>query len=309
MRSQIIRRVLHLIPVMLGVSLITFFLSYLSPSDPAQILLNEMGVAPTQEVLEHAREEMGLNEPVPAQYIHWLERVLHGDFGTSYKYREPVLNVIAIKLPATLKLTGAAMLLMVLIAFPLGILSAVYKNKAADYVIRLFSMLSISMPTFWLALLLIYFFTIRLKLFPLLSGGAFPGIVMPAVTLAFSMVGKYARQLRAAILDEMHKDYVQGALARGVGRGKTLIFHILPNASIPIITMLGLSVGGLLGGTAIVESIFVWPGVGDMALDAITNRDYPLIQGYVIWMALIYVAVNLIVDIIYTVFSHDIELQ
>ncbi|TEB08393.1 Nickel transport system permease protein NikB [Pelotomaculum schinkii] len=309
MKRYVIRRILQLIPVLLGVSILTFFLSYLAPSDPAQILLNQMGIAPTQELLEKTREQMGLTQPVPVQYINWLGGVIHGDFGTSYKYNYPVFDVITSKLPATLKLAGAAMLLTILLALPLGILSSVYKNKLADYLIRIFSLFGISMPSFWLGLLLIYFFTYRLKLLPIISNGAAVGIILPAVTLAFSMVGKYVRQLRAAILEEIHKDYVQGAYARGVSANKILFFHVLPNVLVPIITMLGLSVGGLLGGAAIVETIFVWPGVGEMVVDAIFNRDYPLIQGYVIWMALIYVLTNLIVDIIYTMFNHEIKLQ
>lgn len=309
MKHYIIRRIFHLILVLFGVSLMTFFLSYVASGDPAQILLNQMGIAPTQEVLEQAREKMGLNAPVPVQYIRWLGNVLQGNFGVSYKYNSPVIDVILLKLPATLKLMGASIFLVILIAFPLGILSAAYKNKAVDYIVRIFSVLGISMPTFWMALLFIYFFTHRLHLFPIISGGSFAGIIMPAVTLAFSMVGKYVRLLRTSILEEMRKDYVVGAYSRGISRSKVLLRHILPNVMVPVVTMLGLSIGGLMGGAAIVESVFVWPGVGEMAVDAISNRDYPLIQGYVLWMALIYVLINLVVDLICASLNYERRLQ
>lgn len=299
MVKYIFKRFIQLIPVLLGITFLVFLLTYFSPGDPAFIKLTSTDVTPTPELLEQVREEMGLNKPFIVQYFDWLKGIVHGDFGMSYKFNKPVYDVIKARLPATFKLAGASLLLMIIIALPLGILSAIYKNRVLDYVIRIISFLGISMPGFWLGLLLMYVFSLKLGVLPVMGDSGFKSIILPSVTLAISMSSKYIRQLRVAILEEISKDYVIGAKSRGLKNRTILYKHVLQNSLISIITLLGLSIGSLLGGTAIVETIFGWPGVGELAIQAISNRDYPLIQGYVVWMTVIYVFVNLLVDILY----------
>ena len=220
--------------------------------------------------------------------------------GESFVSGEPVFPTFLSKLPATLYLTVTSILLTVCISIPLGILSAVKQNKFADYLIRFLSFIGNSLPNFFVSLLLIYFFSLKLKIFPVMGNtGDWKSVILPTLTLALAMASKYTRQVRAAVLEELDKEYVQGARARGIREKRILFFSVLKAFMLTIITLLALSIGSLLGGTAIVESIFMWDGVGKMAVDAITMRDYPVIQAYVIWMAVIYVVVNLITDLVY----------
>ena len=268
-----------------------------------------MGMMPSSELLEKTREEMGLNDPVLIQYGRWLGNVLHGDLGESSKFGESVLTQMTRKLPMTLKLAGVSLVAVILISFPLGVLSAVKKNKTADYIIRFLSFFGVSMPNFWLALLLMYIFAVRLGWFKVVSTDSIGGMILPVATLTIPMISSYARQIRAALLEELNANYVIGARARGIPERRIIWGHVLPNAILPIITLLGLSVGHLLGGAAIIETIFSWQGIGNMVVEAIRVRDYPLIQGYVIWMAIIYVTVNLIVDISYRCLDPQIRLR
>ncbi|ODA43130.1 nickel ABC transporter permease [Desulfosporosinus sp. BG] len=299
MCKYILKRLLQLIPVLLGITFLTFTLTYLSPGDPAVLMLTATGGTPTPQLVEQVRAGMGLNKPFLTRYGEWLMGVIQGDFGVSYQYSRSVSDLIISRLPATLELAGTSLGLMMIVALPLGIISAFYRNKASDYIIRILSFVGISMPSFWLGLLLMYVFSVKLKILPIMGNSDWSGILLPTVTLALAMASKYTRQLMAAILEEIGQDYVIAAKARGL-KDRTILFkHILQKSLIPIVTLLGLSVGSLLGGAAIVETIFVWPGVGKLAVEAIFNRDYPLIQGYVVWMALIYVVVNMVVDISY----------
>ena len=254
----------------------------------------------SQEMIDNARAELGLDKPFVVQYFTWLGNLLRGDMGTSYVSNKPVFSTFVSKLPATLLLTAVSILLTVLISIPLGIWSAVKQNTATDYVIRTASFIGNSLPNFFVSLLLMYFFAIRLGWFPVISGGvSLQSVALPALTLAIAMSAKYLRQVRATVLDELSKDYVLGARARGVKFSTTLIKSVMKASLVTIITLLTLSIGSLLGGTAIVESIFMWDGVGKLAVDAINMRDYPIIQAYVMWMAIIYVVVNLITDLSY----------
>ena len=226
--------------------------------------------------------------------------MLRGDMGTSYVSGRDVLQTFVSKLPATLMLTALSVCATVVISIPLGILAAVRHGRAADYFLRCFSFVGNSLPNFFVSLLLIYLFAIRLGWFPVISGGvSLQSVALPALTLAIAMSAKYLRQVRATVLDELSKDYVLGARARGVKFSTTLIRSVMKASLVTIITLLTLSIGSLLGGTAIVESIFMWDGVGKLAVDAINMRDYPIIQAYVMWMAIIYVVVNLITDLSY----------
>ena len=259
------------------------------------------GVVPSEELVQETREEMGLNRPVLVQYFDWLTGCLRGDFGTSYSFHKPVSALLLARLWPTLKLSLMSMVLMLLVAVPIGMAQATHKNSPIDYALRGITFFGVSMPNFWVGMLLMLFFCVRLKWLPVVcSGGDFKSLILPAVTLAFAMSAKYTRQVRTAIVEELSQDYVIGARARGVPEWKILWCNVFPNSLLPLITMLGLSLGSLLGGTAVVEVIFTYPGLGNLAVSAITSYDYPLIQGYVLWISLIYMLVNLAVDISYS---------
>lgn len=293
-------RLLQLIIVLFGISFLTFCLIYLAPGDPVKAMYAANGSVPSEEVLKAMREKMGLNDPFLMQYFNWLFNCLHGDFGTSYSLNKPVVTVLLQRLWPTLKLTLFSMILMLAVSVPFGVISAVKRNKAADYIIRVFSFAGISLPGFWLGVMLIYIVALKLKLLPVISNDTgIKKLILPAVTLAFSMAAKYTRQVRAAVLEELHKDYVVGARTRGIKESTVYWAHVFPNALLPLVTLAGLSLGSLLGGTAVVEVIFSYPGLGSLAVSAVAARDYPLIQGYVLWTALIYMAVNLAIDLLY----------
>ncbi len=299
-RKKIISRIIQIVVVLIGISFLTFLLTYLSPGDPAQIMLTSSGVMPTPSAVEALREQMGYNDPFFVQYFRWLGNALHGDFGVSFSLNKPVVDLLLARLWPTLKLALFSMILMLVISVPLGMLSAVKKNSWIDNAVRGVTFLGVSIPNFWVGLLLMLLFCVKLNIFPVISsGGDFKSMVLPSVTLAIAMSAKYTRQVRTAILEELNQDYVIGARARGVPERKILWRNVFPNSLLPLITMFGLSVGSLLGGTSVVEVIFSYPGLGNLAVSAITSNDYNLIQGYVLWVALIYMVINLIVDISY----------
>lgn len=294
------KRLIQMILVALGISFLSFLITYLAPGDPVRTMYAASGVVPSEDVIQQTREAMGLNRPVLVQYFDWLTGCLHGDFGTSYAYNNSVSALLLNRIWPTLKLSIFSLILMLVIAVPLGMIQATHKNSLVDYGLRGLTFFGVSMPNFWVGLLLMLFFCVRLKLLPVVcSGGDFQSMILPAVTLAFAMSAKYTRQVRTAILEELSQDYVVGARARGVKEWKILWINVFPNSLLPLLTMLGLSLGSLLGGTAVVEVIFTYPGLGNLAVSAITAYDYPLIQGYVLWISLIYMAVNLLVDISY----------
>lgn len=294
------RRLLQIVIVLFGISFFTFGLTYLSPSDPAEIMLTECGNIPTPELLEQTRAELGLDKPFLVQYGNWLKGVLTGDMGKSYSMKVPVVEKLVSCFFPTLKLALASLLIMILFSIPLGILSAVYHNRWPDYLVRGLTFFGVSVPNFWIGLILLSIFGVQLR-WVTVSGGStdFKSLVLPAVTLAIAMSAKYTRQVRIAVLEELQQDYVTGARMRGISEKKILWKHVLPNATLPLVTLLGLSLGSLLGGTAVVEIIYNWPGLGSMAVKAISCRDYPLVQGYVLWIALLYMGINLLVDLSY----------
>ncbi|WP_316669540.1 nickel ABC transporter permease [uncultured Propionibacterium sp.] len=294
------RRLGQILVVLVGISFITFTLVWLAPGDPARAMYTSQGITPTPEMVEQMRARLGLDEPFPVQYATWLGNCLHGNFGTSYSLNKPVTDLMLARLWPTVELSLAALLLMLVIAIPLGMLAAVHQGGVIDHLARGLSFLGVSMPNFWFGLLLIWVVALKLGWLPVVSTGPGPDrLVMPAVTLAFAMIGKYTRQVRTAVLEELGQDYVTGARARGLSRRTILWRHVLPNARLPLLTLLGLSLGSLLGGTAVVEVVFSYPGLGNMAVSAVTSYDYPLIQTYVLWIALIYMVVNLLVDVSY----------
>ena len=298
MKNYALKRLLQLIPILLAITFLSYGMMRIAGSDVVEQKTENTSGTVSQEMIDNARAELGLDKPFVVQYFTWLGNLLRGDMGTSYVSNKPVFSTFVSKLPATLLLTAVSILLTVLISIPLGIWSAVKQNTATDYVIRTASFIGNSLPNFFVSLLLMYFFAIRLGWFPVISGGvSLQSVALPA--LAIAMSAKYLRQVRATVLDELSKDYVLGARARGVKFSTTLIKSVMKASLVTIITLLTLSIGSLLGGTAIVESIFMWDGVGKLAVDAINMRDYPIIQAYVMWMAIIYVVVNLITDLSY----------
>ncbi len=300
MKKYIIRRLLQLLPILLGITLLSFLLMNMGTADVIDVMENNTGGALSEEEKDVLRAELGLDRPILEQYVIWLGKIVRGDMGESFVSGQPVSAMFVSKLPATICLTITSILLTVLLSIPLGILSAVKQNRLTDYIIRFLSFIGNSLPNFFVSLLRIYFFSLKLNLLPVMGNHAgWKSVILPTLTLALSMASRYTRQVRATVLEELNKDYVQGARARGVGEKRILYFSVLRASMLTIVTLLALSIGSLLGGTAIVESIFMWDGVGKMAVDAITMRDYPVIQVYVIWMAIIYVCVNLFTDMIY----------
>ena len=309
MKHYALRRLLQLIPILLAITFLSYGMMRLAGNDVIEQKMENTSGTVSQEMIDAAREELGLDKPFLVQYFTWLGNLLRGDMGTSYVSNRPVFTTFISKLPATLLLTAVSILLTVIISIPLGIWSAVKQNKLTDYVIRTASFIGNSLPNFFVSLLLMYLFAIRLDWFPVISRGvSLQSVALPALTLAIAMSAKYLRQVRATVLDKLSKDYVLGAKARGVKFSTTMTKSVLKASLVTIITLLTLSIGSLLGGTAIVESIFMWDGVGKMAVDAINMRDYPIIQAYVMWMAIIYVLVNLITDLSYRFLDPRIRL-
>ena len=303
-----LRRVLQLIPILIGITFLSFAMMRLAGSDAVTEMYAGKG-AVSQEIIDLKRAELGLDKPFITQYFAWLGGMLRGDMGVSYVSGRDVFQTFVSKLPATLLLTALSILLTVVISIPLGVLAAVKHDKVTDYCLRFLSFIGNSLPNFFVALLLMQLLAIKLNWLPVISNGtSIRSAMMPTLTLAISMSAKYMRQVRATVLEELNKDYVIGAQARGVRNSVVLWRSVIKSSMLTIVTLLALSIGSLLGGTAIIESIFMWDGVGKLAVDAITMRDYPLIQAYVVWMAVIYVLVNLITDLLYHALDPRIRL-
>lgn len=309
MKNYTAKRLLQLIPILLAITFLSFWMMRIAGSDVVEQKMDNTSGTVSQEMMDAARAELGLDKPFVVQYFVWLGHLLRGNMGNSYVTGKPVFSTFVSKLPATLLLTATSILLTIVISIPLGIWAAVKQNKITDYVIRTMSFIGNSLPNFFVSLLLMYLFAIKLGWFPVISKGvSLQSVALPSFTLAIAMSAKYLRQIRATILDELSKDYVAGAKARGVPFYTTMTRSVLKASLVTIVTLLTLSIGSLLGGTAIVESIFMWDGVGKMAVDAINMRDYPVIQAYVMWMAIIYVLVNLLTDLSYRFLDPRIRL-
>ena len=308
MKKYVLHRLLQLIPVLIGITFLSFAMMRAAGSDAITELYGDKG-AVSQEIIDAKRAELGLDKPFLVQYLAWVGGMMRGDMGVSYISGKDVFQTFISKLPATLLLTALSIVMTVVISIPLGVLTAVRHDKLTDNVLRFFSFVGNSLPNFFVALLLMQIFSIKLRILPVISKGlSIQSAMLPTLTLAIAMSAKYMRQVRAAVLEELNKDYVIGAKARGVRSSIILWKSVLKSSMLTIITLLALSIGSLLGGTAIIESIFMWDGVGKLAVDAITMRDYPMIQAYVVWMAIIYVLVNLITDLLYHALDPRIRL-
>lgn len=306
--KYVINRLIQLIPVLLGITFLSFAMMRIAGSDAITELYADKG-AVSAEIINAKRTELGLDKPFLEQYFFWLGGLVRGDMGISYVSGKDVFDTFISKLPATILLTVLSVLLTIIISIPLGIFAAVRHDRFTDYFLRFFSFIGNSMPNFFIALLLMQLLAIKLGVLPVISNGtSLESAIMPTLTLAIAMSSKYMRQVRATVLEELNKDYVVGAKARGVRNSIILWKSVIKASMLTIITLLALSIGSLLGGTAIIESIFMWDGVGKLAVDAITMRDYPMIQAYVVWMAIIYVMVNLVTDLLYHLLDPRIRL-
>lgn len=299
--KQLLGRIGQIVLVLLGISFITFALVMLSPGDPVrQMIAGNEDIVVSQQEVEALRHELGLDKPFIFQYLDWLGRAVQGDFGFSYMVKKPVIEELMHSLPATVILAVASTVFMLLVSIPAGIYSAVKHNSWFDYMVRGLTFVGVSVPNFWMGLMLLWIFGLKLGLLPIVGGRVSPEtLVLPALTLGIVMAAKYTRQVRATVLEELNQDYVVGARARGMSESHILWKEVLPNAMLPLITLLGLSFGNLLGGAAVVEIVFSWPGLGYLAVQSIIYRDFQLVQGIVLWIALMYMVINLIVDISY----------
>lgn len=298
--KSFISKSFQILIVLIGVSFITFTLTYLAPGDLAEIMLTDSGNIPSPELLAKVRAELGLDKPFLIQYKVWLLKVLKGDLGMSFSLKVPVFTKLISSFLITLKLSVVSFVLMLLISIPLGFISALNRNKIIDYIIRDFSFLGISIPSFWMGLIFLSIFGVKLGWVPIIGGtDNIKALILPAVTLALAMSSKYTRQIRIIVLEELKQEYIVASKIRGLNK-RTIIFkQLLPNVMLPIMTLLGVTVGNLISGTAIIEIVYNWPGMGNLAIKAISAHDYPLIQGYVLFIALFYMIVNLAVDFSY----------
>lgn len=296
--KQAAKRVVELIIILIILSFLTFLLMYLAPGDPAEKRLSSQGVAVTKEVLQAEQERMGLLRPFFERYGEWFIRIVQGDFGLSFKDDMPVGPKLLAGLKNTAILALTSLLLSLIVSIPLGILSAVRKNRLIDHIVRFLSFLGNALPSFLIAVLLMYFFCIQINLFPVVASNSVQGLILPALSLAIPMAGRFTRQIRTEVMEQLDKNYVTGLRTRGVRERYVLVRNVLHNASGHIFTMIALQIGVLMGGSVIIETIFRWPGIGKLVMDAITARDYPTIMGFVLIMGTIYVVINFAADIV-----------
>lgn len=308
MFQYLCRKIAGMIPLLFLVSIAAFFMIRLLPGDPATAYLNSVNAPLTEESLREVREKMGLDQPLPVQYGKWLGNLLQGDLGASYQTNRPVIQELKTDLGYTAMLAAAALVWIFIFSAILGILSASRANRLADTVIRGFTFLGAAMPKFWLGFLLVFLFSLKWRIFPVQGVSGIPSLILPSFTLACSYIATYTKLLRNSLLEAKNQPFVQFARVRGFSKGAVMRRHILPNALIPVFTTLGLHLGGILSGTVIVENVFSWPGMGRMCVDAVAARDYPMIQGYILLMTIIFVAANLISDLACAAFNPKIRL-
>ncbi|KQO04264.1 nickel transporter permease NikB [Paenibacillus sp. Leaf72] len=302
------KRLIQLVFVLFILSLVIFILMKLAPGDPVLTLLHADEMSITQSDEAALREELGFDQPVLVQYGKWMLGLIQLDLGTSYLKGRPVLDELLDKLPATIQLTASGLAVMVAIALPLGLIASRYPNRWPDHVSRILALVGASIPSFWMGLLLIYLFSLKLGWLPTSGKGSFAHMILPSITLGFAMAAVYARLLRSGLLESLSQDYIKAARARGLAERRILMGHALRAALLPVITVFGVSFGNLLAGSVVIETLFAWPGLGSLALEAIFERDYPIIQGYVLATGLFVVIVNLLVDLSYSLLDPRIRL-
>jgi peptide/nickel transport system permease protein len=305
MKTFFLRRLLQSLVVLLGVSFVVFFILFLT-GDPAAVMLPPEASA---EDIRNFRESMGFNDPFFVQYGRFLLGALRGNFGTSIRHGEPAFTLVVERMPATFELAGAALVIALLLAIPAGIVSAVRRNTIVDYISTVVALLGQSMPTFWLGIMLILFFSVQFQVLPSSGRGTWQHLVLPAITLGLFTTARITRLTRSGMLEVLNQDYIRTAKAKGVSDPPVVWKHALKNAAIPIVTIVGIELGTLLGGSVITETIFAWPGVGRLSVQAIYNRDYPVVQAAVFLLAATFIVVNLLVDVVYTYLDPRIRLR
>ena len=303
MAKYISKRLLQAIFVLLGVSLVAFIILHLS-GDPLSLLISS-GATPEQEAA--IRTKMGLDDPLYIQYFRFLAQILHGDFGESLYYKQSTLSLIMNRLPATIQLTFAGILVAIVIGIPLGIIAATKKGSVVDSVVRIIAICGQAIPSFWLGLMMILIFSVKLKWLPTSGRGTFAQMIMPAITVGLFSMSSVCRLTRSTMIETLKTDYIRTAKAKGLHKARIIVVHALRNSLLPVVTTIGMEIGHLLGGTLLTETIFSWPGIGSLAVQAITNRDYPLVQTAVLITAFMFVIVNLIVDLLYAVIDPRID--
>jgi len=304
MKAYILKRLFHSIFVLVGISLVVFIILHLT-GDPAALL---MPMDATPEQVAQFRQEMGFNDPVVVQYWRFFKGTLRGDFGQSFRHSQPALDLVLERMPATIQLTLAAMVIALFVAIPVGIISAIRRNSILDHVGMTGALLGQSTPVFWLGIMLILIFSVNLQWFPSSGRGGIQNLVLPAITLGMFTMARTARMMRSSMLEVLGQEYMKTAKAKGLNPLTVVLKHALKNAAIPVVTIIGMELGTLLGGAVITEWIFAWPGVGRLAVQAIYNRDYPVVQAAVFLLAAIFVLVNLVVDLLYTYLDPRVKL-
>jgi len=308
MLRYIARRILQIIPTLLGVSFLSFSLLYVFPGDPAEIILTIIsGSEPSYAEIQKFRAQMGLDRPLIVQYLDWLSKALRGDFGTSWTEGKPVMDLIMQRLPASAELFFATLTVSVVFAMILGIISAIHRDKAIDHFCRLFSLLGISIPSFWLGLILIWIFSVRLHILPAFGYGGIKHLILPVLTWSFSFMAIKTRFVRSCLLEALSQDYVVTARAKGLPERIVVLRHALRNALIPIITYFSLSISHLIVGSIMVEVVFSWPGLGSLLVESVFKRDFPVVQALVFISGVLFLVVNLVVDILYAVIDPRIR--
>ena len=305
MRIYLLRRFAQSLLVLFGISFVVFAILHLT-GDPTLVLLPPDA---SPEDVRRFREQMGFNDPFHVQYLRFLKGALRGDFGQSIRHGEPAFDLVLERLPATFELAGAGLGIALVLAIPAGIISAVRRNTPVDYIATVVALLGQSMPTFWLGIMLILVFSVQLNLLPSSGRGSLQHLILPAITLGLFTTARITRLTRSGMLEVLNQDYIRTARAKGVGDPPVVWKHALKNAAIPIVTIVGIELGTLLGGSVITETIFAWPGVGRLSVQAISNRDYPVVQAAVFLLATTFVLVNLLVDVIYTYLDPRIRLR
>jgi ABC-type dipeptide/oligopeptide/nickel transport system permease component len=306
----VLRRLISLIPVLFGITLMAFILGNLAPGDPAEMVyISKYGeFPPNSESVERIREELGLNDPAVVRYVRWLGGALRGQMGSSYRTGLPVIQEFISYFPMTARLAVSGLTLGVLMAFPLGVVAAVYQNSLPDVTVRFFSMLGAAMPSFWVAYLLILFFSVRLHLLPVAGVGTWRHFILPSLVLSIGSAASLSRLLRSSLLEVLRSDYIRAARARGVRGSTVILVHAMRNAMIPVVTHMGNIFGYLIAGAVIVETVFAIPGLGRLIMSAISFRDYPVIQGFVVFTGTLFLAVNLGVDLLYVIIDPRVQL-
>jgi len=296
MSAYLLRRLIQIVPLVLLVATLVFSLVHLIPGDPVEMMLGE---GAQRGDIERLRSELGLDRPLGEQYLSYLTGLLRGDLGTSLHFQEPVTSLLMRHYPATLALAIASMFVALVVAVPLGIVAAYHRGGAIDHLSRFLALLGVSIPNFWLGPVLILVFSIYLGLFPVSGRSGLASLVLPSITLGTALAGLLTRMVRSSLAEELHKDYLVTARAKGLGRQRVLVRHALQNALVPVVTIVGLQFGALVTGAIITETVFSWPGLGRLIIQSIRLRDYPLVQCCVLVIALTYVLLNLLTDLVY----------